>query len=70
MGYYDNKDTRGAIDRLLFKLTSIEANQGIDSTDTEKLLADNEKQCVIKQIRDLDKKFYNDVFLIDKTEEE
>lgn len=62
MGYYDDHRTRGAIDNLLFDLVVIESNQGIDSTDDEKWLADNEKKVVIKKIRDLDEQYFQDVF--------
>jgi len=70
LSYSDNIQTHKAIDDLLFDLAKVGANTGTDSTKNELWLADNERKVIIKKIRDLDEQYYQDVFNLDKTEEE
>lgn len=64
MSYQTNGHIRNCIDNYLFQLAQIESNMGTDSTETEKLIAKNEKDCIIKRIRNLDEQYYQDVFNI------
>lgn len=70
LSYESDHRTKDAIDALLFDLVKVESNQGTDSTEDEKWLSNNEKKVIIKKIRDLDERYYQDVFNLDKTEEE
>jgi len=66
MSYQNNKRTKKAIDSRLHDLLVIESNQGTDSTKAEKKLARFEKDLLIKEIRDFDEQYYQDVFNLDE----
>ena len=61
--YYTNKKTKEKIDKLLKKNAIIQANLGIDSTDSERNKADKKVGELVKQIKGLDEEFAKKVFV-------